>query len=253
MKNSKKTAWILPTVLILLICEILTLPLVLFFTYADRSDSPDHLLVYTTGSLTWSSGENILPDGSAEFGLFSDKYDNVKSDNGDKVVAPGTDDYSIVRLRNDADATVSYVATLYMIKNDETIPVSAQLSCEGSEHSDKNVLPAGVPESAVVTSVKGQLATGGIADFDTSWLWKFYESDAQDQIDTYLGNLAAEGKTENVKIGLYIVVEDGTEEYPPAPPTGDALGTWFIFAGFTAVVFVVLIRINKRAKKKDRQ
>ena len=40
---------------------------------------------------------------------------------------------------------------------------------------------------------------------------------------------------------------------PPAPPTGDALGTWFIFAGFTAVVFVVLIIINRRAKKKDRQ
>ena len=100
MENKKsKTGWILPVVLVLFICEIITLPLTSFFTYAGKSDAPDHVLTLEGEKLVWSTSENILSNGSAEFRLFSDEYQNVKSSDGDKVVAPGTESYSMVRLK----------------------------------------------------------------------------------------------------------------------------------------------------------
>ena len=253
MKNSKKTAWIVPTVLVLLICELLTLPLVVYFTYADRADAPEHLLVYKTGSLTWATEENILPSGAAEFKLFSGEYVNVKSDNGDKVVAPGTDGISTVRLINRSDKKVSYIATLYMIEDSKEIPVRPGLESVGNVPTDRYVLPSGVPASAVVKSVEGDLSSGVAVDFDAKWIWEFYENDEQDKIDTLLGNLAAQGKDENVTIGLYIVVEDGSEDIPPTPPTGDPIFVWVAIAGFTMVAFVILLIFFRRKRKNEEE
>ncbi len=219
MKNKKsKTGWILPVVLILFICEVITLPLTYFFTYAGKSEAPDHVLTLEGQELVWSTSENILPCGCAEFRLFSDEYQNVKSDNGDKVVAPGTESDSIVRLKNANKEEATYIATLYVIQSSE-LPVTADLICEEGTLTDEYVLPDHANGAEVITSYTGVIKSEEIVDFTTEWKWKFYESDAQDQIDTALGNLAAEGKADNIVLGLYIVVE-GEEEVIP-PQTGD--------------------------------
>ena len=40
MKKSNK--WLLPTVLILFILEVVTLPLIVLLTYAGRAETPEH-------------------------------------------------------------------------------------------------------------------------------------------------------------------------------------------------------------------
>lgn len=88
-----------PTVLILFILEIIAFPFALGFTWAGRSETPERVLSYTPGSLTWDSAADIDPNGAANLSLFETLYYNVKSDNEDKVVAPGTQSSSIVRLK----------------------------------------------------------------------------------------------------------------------------------------------------------
>lgn len=97
--------WLLPAVLILFLTQVVLFPFAMGFTYAGRNESPHHVLTYTTGSLTWNSATGVDPDtGVAELSLFSDHYQNVQSDNGEKVVAPGTENTNIVRLKNSVKA-----------------------------------------------------------------------------------------------------------------------------------------------------
>ncbi|MBQ6183026.1 MAG: hypothetical protein IJK33_03980 [Clostridia bacterium] len=251
MKSKKsKTGWILPVVLILFICEVITLPLTYFFTYAGKSEAPDHVLTLEGQELVWSTSENILPCGCAEFRLFSDEYQNVKSDNGDKVVAPGTESDSIVRLKNANKEEATYIATLYVIQSSE-LPVTADLICEEGTLTDEYVLPEHAAGADVIASYTGVIKSEEIVDFTTEWKWKFYESDAQDQIDTALGNLAAEGKADNIVLGLYIVVE-GEEEVIP-PQTGDRSMLPQIIALVVTGVCLVLIIVGRRRKKAEEE
>lgn len=251
MKNKKsKTGWILPVVLILFICEVITLPLTYFFTYAGKSEAPDHVLTLEGQELVWSTSENILPCGCAEFRLFSDEYQNVKSDNGDKVVAPGTESDSIVRLKNANKEEATYIATLYVIQSSE-LPVTADLICEEGTLTDEYVLPEHAADADVIASYTGVIKSEEIVDFTTEWKWKFYESDAQDQIDTALGNLAAEGKADNIVLGLYIVVE-GEEEVIP-PQTGDKSMLPQIIALVITGACLVLILVGRRRKKAEEE
>ena len=98
--------------------QVVLFPFAMGFTYAGRNESPHHVLTYTTGSLTWNSATGVDPDtGVAELSLFSDHYQNVQSDNGEKVVAPGTENTNIVRLKNSVSRTITYVAVMYRIKS----------------------------------------------------------------------------------------------------------------------------------------
>ena len=57
--RAKKSRWLLPAVLILFLLEVLLFPLAVGVTYSGRSESPDHVLAYTTGKLTWDSATHI--------------------------------------------------------------------------------------------------------------------------------------------------------------------------------------------------
>ncbi len=251
MENKKsKTGWILPVVLVLFICEIITLPLTYFFTYAGKSDAPDHVLTLEGEKLVWSTSENILSNGSAEFRLFSDEYQNVKSSDGDKVVAPGTESDSMVRLKNSNKEDATYIATLYVIQSSE-LPITADLVCEEGTLTDEYVLPEHAADAEVITSYTGVIKSEEIVDFTTEWKWEFYESDAQDQIDTALGNLAAEGKADSIVLGLYIVVEGENEVIPPQ--TGDRSMLPQIIALVITGACLVLILVGRRRKKAEEE
>lgn len=244
-----KAAWLLPTVLILFICEVLTLPLILVLTYAGRSAAPDHVLSFKDGQLAWLTAENVLEDGSAEFRLFSDQYQSVKSENGDKVVAPGTENDSLVRLKNESEQPITYIATLYAIHWDSEVPVQAQLVCGDGVETDRAVLPPQVTSAQVLGSYIGEVKAAEIADFTTEWTWLFEESDAQDQIDTQLGNRAADGQLDRITLGLYIVVESDGDIYPPIPPTG--YNTAFLTALTLCAVSALLLIILVGKRRKD--
>lgn len=181
---------------------------------ASGAAQPAHVLSYTTGRLTWDSATGIDENGAAVLSLFADAYQNVLSENGERVVAPGTEGSCTVRLENRMGYAISYVAVAYRIKEAETLPVEPGFSCEGAEDTESYPLPEGVEEAQVIRAVRGELGGGQSADFRLDWLWEYYECEARDALDTALGDKAAFGAPDEVTAGIYIVVE---QEEPPAP------------------------------------
>lgn len=214
-----KSEWLLPGVLILFLLEVLLFPLATGVTYSGRSESPDHVLTYTTGNLSWDSATGIASNGAAELELFDTVYQNVQSENGDQVLAPGTEAQSIVRLKNDMNYEIRYVAVMYHIKEQSQLPVEPVLQGDGFADTDDYVLPEGVSRDQVVRAVTGLVGGGEIQDFDLYWQWNFYESDQRDQVDTALGNQAAFATADDMSVGLYIIVVE--ENYPYGTLDGD--------------------------------
>lgn len=248
---SKKRNWLLPTVLILFILEVITFPFVLGFTWAGRSETPERVLTYTSGKLTWDSAADIDTNGAAEFSLFNSVYGNTKSDNGDKVVAPGTEDGSIVRLKNSVSDTISYTAVLYQIRSTDKLPVEATLTGDRFTDTDSYTLPQGVTDSDVIRAVSGTVGGGLIQDFDINWNWQFENGDKQDVIDTWLGNKAADGDADDVTVGLYIVVEeDNAYVIPGSPQTGDVgIGIYAVLMCISGALLILLLWDKRREFK----
>ena len=248
---SKKTSqWLLPTVLILFILEVLTLPLVLEITYAGRSDGPDHILTYTTNSLVWDSATGIDEHGVAQLSLFDTIYDDTVDGNGDKVVAPGTEGLNILRLKNNSQSEITYTAVLYCIKTNDALPVEVTLQGEGFAETESYSLPYEIGEEYVLRAVTGKLPSGQIQDFDISWLWDYEVSDKQNEIDTILGSW---DELDNITVGVYIVVEDGGTVVDPEPPkTGDGgLEMYLTLMGISFVALLLLLWDRHNQRKRD--
>lgn len=139
--HSKLRQRLLPAVLILFLLQVLLFPFAVGVTYSDRSQSPDHVLTYTTGALTWDNATGINDEGAAELHLFDAVYDNVESSNGDHVIAPGTEGHHFIRLKNDEKYDISYVAVMYEVKENENLPVKTTFSVENAEAAENYPLP----------------------------------------------------------------------------------------------------------------
>lgn len=248
---NKQRHWLLPAVLILFILEVIALPFALGFTWAGRSETPERVLTYTPGKLTWDSAAGIDENGAADLSLFETLYQNVNADNDDRVVAPGTEDDSIVRLKNSISGTVRYTAVLYSIRSTDLLPVEVSLSGDGFTDTDTYTLPNGVKDESVIRAVTGTVGGGMIQDFDIDWNWKFYDSEQQDIIDTWLGDKAADDDADDITVGLYIVVEDENTQIKPSPPqTGDAgIGAYIVLMCVSGAVLLLLIIDRKRSRK----
>ena len=178
---------------------------------AAGAAEPAHVLSYTTGRLTWDSATGIDENGAAVLSLFADAYQNVLSENGERVVAPGTDGSCTVRLENRMGYAISYIAVAYRIKEAETLPVEPEFSCEGAEDTGSYPLPERVEDAQVIRAVRGELSGGQSADFRLDWLWEYYESDARD----------GPGDTDDT---------DGGCIRPEVPKTGDESAAWLYLA-----------------------
>lgn len=248
------TRWLLPAVLILFILELFTFPLMLELTYAGRSEAPHHVVTYTPGKLRWDDATGVDPNGSAILSLFDSQYgDTVNADNGDRVIAPGTDGFNIVRLKNDTEKPVDYMAVLYEIRDNPELPVEAVLNGTGFTDTDTYFLPYEAGKAEVIRSVTGKVGSGEIQDFDINWLWEYDEDEAQDVIDTLLGDKATYADANDVTVGLYIVVEeDNAYVRPDIPQTGDSgiemYAALMIVSGIVLVLLVVTRRKEKRCE-----
>ncbi|MDO4618739.1 MAG: hypothetical protein Q4B31_04365 [Clostridia bacterium] len=197
---------LLPVVLILFILEVFSFPFVVGITYANQAQPPDHILTYAKNKLVWNTPERINDEGVYELSLFSDEYEGVKSKDGRKVIAPGTEGGNVVRLVNGVKGSIEYYAILY--KKQTTTDLNVNVTLSGDNLTDSafpSTLPDGVAAGDIVRSVKGSLRGSRIQDFDIRWVWDYHTSDAQDLIDTALGSKT---NLDGLEIGLYIVVED---------------------------------------------
>ena len=219
----KLSRWLLPIVFILFILQVITLPYVLGVTYSGRSEAPNHILTYTRAKLTWDDATGINENGSAEMSLFKTSYENVAAGNTDRVIAPGTEGFNIIRLKNMYFGSIEYKAVLYQIKTNEKLPVIVNLQGENYTDTEDYVLPEGVTQEQVIRAVEGNLRYNEIEDFDIEWKWDYYTNEMQDQIDTMLGN-----EEDDITVGLYIVVIDNnpdwSDEEKPEDPNEENAG-----------------------------
>ena len=249
--SEKVSRWLLPAVLILFILEVMTLPLVLGITYSGRSESPDHILTYTKGKLVWDSATGIDENGVAVLDLFDAEYPGVESEDGSNVVAPGTDGYNIVRLKNSVSGSVTYTAVLYRIRTSEDLPVEAELIGSGYTDTASYPLPDGVNSQQVLRAVTGTVKGGEIQDFDISWLWEYENGEVQDSIDTFLGD---KDNADEVTVGLYIVVEDNNSYIDPEiPKTGDDSHVGMYLGLMLVSLFMLILLLWDRRKEKECQ
>ena len=195
---------------------------------AAGAAEPAHVLSYTTGRLTWDRATGIDENGAAVLSLFADAYQNVLSENGERVVASGTDGSCTVRLENRMGYAISYIAVAYRIKEAETLPVEPEFSCEGAEDTGSYPLPEGVEDAQVIRAVRGELSGGQSADFRLDWLWEYYESDAPD----------GPGDTDDT---------DGGYIRPEVPKTGDESAAWL----YLALIFLCGAELPERAMRRS--
>lgn len=261
MKNGKmkrSSRWVSPVLTVLFVALVLTAPLAAGFTYADRSDNIDHTLTYERNKLTWDSATGIdAKTGVAQLDVFDATYENVKSQNGKNVIAPGTEGYNIVRLKNNDGGSIKFTAVLYNIESDDKLPVQVTMTTgEGPKDTDTYSLPKGVEKESVIKAVSGSLKRGETCDFDIRWLWKFETDGAQDALDTDFGTLAGQGKAAKTTVGVYIVVEEksssgGSFVEPEPPETGDSGYSGYVVLAVACAVcaaVVVLAPYKKRRK-----
>lgn len=246
--------WLLPAVLILFILQMVMLPYAAGYTYAGRSDAPDHILNYYINSLRWATDTDINEDGVAELSLFRAEYFaegsetdvSVRAEDGRNVVAPGTSGHSMVRFQNKVAGPVRVYITLYGIKSNDALPVRATLEeMDGFEPSRKMILPEGVAEEQVFTCVTGWVGGRAIQDIDVNWQWDYFDSETQDIIDTMLGS---QDTMDDITVGLYIVVEDSNDY--SIPKTADSgIGMYLVLMAISGLLLILLLLERRKEQR----
>lgn len=257
MNNSEKLReWMLPAILILFILQVMLLPVMIGLTYAVPAERPEHIVTYKTGSLVWDKAASVRPDGSAELSFFETLYKNVNADNAEKVLAPGTEKDSVIRLKNDTNKEITYTAVLYSLTTSQKLDIGATISGDGFSDISRYTLPEGVKKETVVRAVGGSLAAKKLQDFDINWFWNFEEgasTDGRDSIDTYLGNKAANEKADEATLGFYLVVYDDGEILP-SPQTGDNT----VICGYVVLMLIsgglcLFLALTRKRRERDEE
>ena len=254
-RTEKLREWMFPAILILFILQVMLLPVVIGLTYAVPAERPEHILTYRTGSLVWDKATSVRPDGSAELTFFETLYQNVNADNAEKVLAPGTEKDSVVRLKNDTNKEIAYFAALYSLSTSPELDIGASLSGNGFSDTSRYTFPESIKKETVVRAVGGKLDAKKLQDFDINWFWSFEDganADGRDGIDTYLGNKAANGKADEATLGFYLVVYDDSEVLP-SPQTGDdtMIGGYVVLMLISGGLCLFLALTRKRRKKVE--
>lgn len=175
----------------------------------------------------------------------------VKSDNGDKVIAPGTENSYTFKLKNTGNVALDYTVEVdaYFTPADIEIPITGRLN-----RYDGKWVVGGKDEYVKVPVLdtaedNGTLGAGKYTYYTLDWLWPF--ESGNDELDTMLGNLA----TEQDLVFTLVIKTSATESDNPyddsgitPPQTGDNtnLALWIsLAAGSFAMMMFLLFYRNK--------
>ncbi|MBE6642448.1 MAG: LPXTG cell wall anchor domain-containing protein [Ruminococcaceae bacterium] len=180
----------------------------------------------------------------------------VKSNNADKVIAPGTENSYTFKLKNTGNVPLNYTVELaaYFTPGDIEIPITGRLNrydgkwVVGGQNEYVNV-PA--LDSAVD---HGSLGAGKYTYYTLDWVWPF--DGENDELDTLLGNLATEQELSfTIVINTFAAeCDDPDEDSGITPPqTGDNsnIGLWTALAICSFAMMLFLLFFRKKEKKKD--
>lgn len=194
--------------------------------------------------------------------IFRVSYENgeqivtVNSGNGDKIIAPGTENSYVFKLKNTGDVALDYTVEIdaYVTPASISIPITGRLSRydgvwvvgDSEQYAQLPQLDEG-EDSAV-------LGAGNYTYYVLDWAWPF--EGESDELDTYLGNLAMNG---DLTFTLSITTTATESDDPFAdggikpPPTGDNVQTvlWSLLAVCISVIVLLLIFYRKKQQETE--
>ena len=201
--------------------------------------------------------ENTVWKGETDIEIFRVSYKNgegqttVNSMDGDKLLAPGTENTYSFTLENTGSNPVAYEMSMeaYFSDGEKVIPVVARVSDHkgrylcGSETSYEDVLELNKVKDS------GTMKPGYVMPYTLSWEWPF---EVDDEYDTWLGNMAVEED-----ITLTIVIHTLASYTPNGddgiPKTGDTSGIGLAFGAMVASMagLLILLLIPRRRREEE--
>lgn len=196
-----------------------------------------------------------------EIQVFCAEYDNdgkitVKSDYGNQVVAPGTENSYDLYVRNVGKVPISYVLeaqshiTVDVNGKQTEIPIKANFI-----DPNNNYLLGKENEADSLAKLDGVKDSSGLspqhqAKYTLYWSWPF---DGDDEFDTLLGNLAAEGEELTVKVAFSVTASYDPNAEGGALMTGDSSNIGLLAALFVISAFTLIILLFWRKREQDEE
>lgn len=194
--------------------------------------------------------------------IFKISYENgervmtVQSDDNSKIIAPGTENSYTFKLKNTGNVALSYVVEVdaYCSPAEISIPITGRIS-----RYDGAWIVGGQDSYAEISALDTAsdsytLGAGRYTCYTLDWVWPFEGGD--DELDTLLGNMAAE---QDVTFTI-VIKTTATESDNPnggggiiTPDTGDnsASTLWIVLAICSLAVMIFLVLHQNREKRRD--
>lgn len=195
---------------------------------------------------------------NTEVEIFRVSYENgqhvvtVKSADGQKIIAPGTENSYTFKLKNTGDVALdcNVKVDAYFTPAGFSVPIKGRVSrydgkwVVGSADSYADVDLLDKTEDSMT------LAAGRYIYYTLDWMWP-YESD-DDALDTLIGNMAAdEALTFTIVITTTATESDDQGGGILPPPTGDSGCTpWILLLVVSPAVLLLLLFAPKRGREE---
>lgn len=196
-----------------------------------------------------------------EIQIFNAEYESdgnitVKSAFGNHVVAPGTENSYDIYVRNVGKVPISYVLeaqsriTFDVNGKQIEIPIKANFS-----DPNNNYLLGSENEKVSLAKLDKLKDSSGLspehqAKYTLNWSWPF---DGDDEFDTLLGNMAAEGEELTVKVAFSVAASYDPNAEGGTLMTGDSTNIGLWVALFVTSTFTLIILLFLRKKENDEE
>lgn len=177
----------------------------------------------------------------------------VKSNNGENLIAPGSENSYTFKLKNTGDVAMDYVLTVdaYITPADIHVPVEARISRHDQTWITDEEFEA-IPEVNGTTD-SYTLGAGRYSAYTLDWVWP-YES-GNDEWDTFLGNEAVnQDIVLTIKINTVATANvDGGYIGGMIPQTGDAANTMLYLTLMLSALLIMILLLFYREKEEGEQ
>lgn len=195
-----------------------------------------------------------------EIQVFHAEYDEngevtVKSANGDKVVAPGTENQYDLYVKNTGDVPIRYTLEAQSFLTVNIGGEEVQVPVDASFSTPKNSYILGDEDGLEhLSGLDGVTDNGGLsskhqAKYTLTWSWPY---GGDDEFDTLLGNLAAEDEELTVKVAFNVTAYYDPNAAGGTPMTGDNLGLWVALFVVSAFGMIILLFLRKNGNDEEK-
>ena len=190
----------------------------------------------------------------AEYG--KDGEITVKSAFGDTLVAPGTENSYDLYVKNVGKVPISYILEAESRITVDVNGMQIEIPIEASFYTPHGSYLLGGEESLDhLGKLDGVKDSSGLspehqAKYTLCWSWPF---DGDDEFDTMLGNLAAEGENLTVKVAFNVTATYDPNADGGAPMTGDSsnIGLWVALFVISTFTLIILLFLRKREQDEE--